>query len=76
MEDFWQYYNRKTVVSVTEITDPLEDKEKLRILRLFCDDLLDPDMYGKLIPADVKARVRKLRERCWNCPNGSTQGDQ
>jgi hypothetical protein len=76
MENFWNYYNRKTVISVTERSDPLETEEKLRLLRLLCDDLMDPDMYGLIVPTELKLRVKDLRNRCWSTHADPLQGDQ
>ncbi len=76
MEDFWQYYNRKTVIAVTELPDPLEVAEKMRLLRLLCDDLIDPDMYGLIVPPELKRRVNDLRKRCWSELTDPLQGDK
>ena len=74
IDDFWNFYNRKTVISVTEISDPLETEEKLRLLHLFCDDLIDPDMYGLMVSPEIEQRVRELRQRCWGVPADPLQG--
>lgn len=75
-DDFWNFYNRKTVISITELSDPLEVAEQMRLLHLLCDDLIDPDMYGLMVPDEVQQRVRELRKRCWGVPPDPLQGDQ
>lgn len=65
MEEFWTHYNRKTVVSITEGKSELTPEEKLRILRLFLDDMIDPDMYGLLVDYEIQRRVKNLRKKCW-----------
>jgi hypothetical protein len=75
-DDFWTYYNCKSVVSITESSTDLTPDEQLRILRLFLDDLIDPDMYGLFIDTEIRLRANDLRKRCWGVLTDPTQGDR
>jgi|LakMenEpi03Aug12_release.lakeMendotaPanAssembly.Ray.scaffolds.fasta_scaffold195490_4 hypothetical protein len=74
--DFWTYYNCKSVVAITECSSDLTKEEQLLVLRLFLDDIVDPDMYGLLVHPEIRLRAKELRKRCWGVPSDPPQGDQ